>query len=456
MTTKRPTAARISKTTQRPTRVSRTSRKLGPNKIVVIGAGVAGLAAARTLQAAGHKVTVLEARDRIGGRAWTDSSLGLPLDMGASWIHGIEGNPVTELAQKFHFETRVTDYSALVYDAQGRQLSEAEVSALRGRFADLLKKMETARQALSASGQPDGALGETLEDLLTDPPMIPNARRRMDYAISSEIEHEYASDVSELSLYHWDEPYEVKGDDAIFPNGYVQVVQVLATGLKIRLQHSVTQITVRPEAVRVTTPMGIFEADRVVVTLPLGVLKTGAVEFNPPLPERKQAAIRNLGMGLLDKLYLRFDRVFWPTAPDHFGYISDRKGEWIETFNLYKYLGAPILLCFNAATYARVLETFPDAEIVARAMRVLQTMFGTDIPDPVAYSLTRWASDPWAGGSYSYLPPGATRADREALAEPVDGRLFFAGEATSNYHPATVHGAFVSGIRTAEKLLASL
>jgi monoamine oxidase len=191
-------------------------------------------------------------------------------------------------------------------------------------------------------------------------------------------------------------------------------------------------------------------------TAPLGVLKASTVDFDPSLPERKQAAIRNLGMGLLDKLYLRFDRVFWPVAPDLLGYVSERKGEWIETFNLYKYLDAPILLCFNAATYGRALETFPDSEIVARAMRVLRTMFGADIPDPVAYSLTRWASDPFAGGSYSYLPPGATTADREALAEPVGERLFFAGEAASNYHPATVHGAFVSGLRAAEKLLATL
>lgn len=448
--------AKTSKKTSRPTRTPRTSRKPEPQKVIVVGAGVAGLAAARSLQAAGHKVTVLEARDRIGGRAWTDTSLGLPLDMGASWIHGIEGNPIYELAQKFHFETRLTDYSALVYDPLGRPLPPAEVNALQTRFDELLKKMRATREARSASGQPDQALGDMLEHLLNETPLLPAIRRRMDYAITVEIEHEYAGDVNDLSLYHWDEPYEVKGADVIFPKGYGQVVQVLAAGLKIRLNNPVRKIQTHSEYVRVVTPTGVFEADRLIATLPLGVLKANAVEFDPPLPERQQTAIRALGMGLLDKLYLRFDRVFWPATPDRFGYISDRKGEWSETFNLYKYLDTPILLCFNAATYGRALETYSDSEIVARAMRLLRTMFGPDIPDPVAYALTRWASDPFAGGSYSYLPPGATTADREALAEPVGERLFLAGEATSNYHPATVHGAFVSGIRAAEKVLALL
>jgi monoamine oxidase len=164
-------------------------------------------------------------------------------------------------------------------------------------------------------------------------------------------------------------------------------------------------------------------------------------------------AINNLGMGLLNKVYLRFPQVFWDEQSDLLDYIAQNRGEWAEWLNIYKYTGKPILLGFNAATYARQIEPLSDEMMVAAAMKTLRTIHGPSIPEPEAWLITRWASDPLAGGSYSYLPPGASPDDYDDLAEPVADRLFFAGEATSREYAATVHGAYLSGLAAAERIV---
>jgi monoamine oxidase len=187
--------------------------------------------------------------------------------------------------------------------------------------------------------------------------------------------------------------------------------------------------------------------------LPQGVLKAGYVSFSPPLPEAKLAAIERMRMGILNKVYLRFPRIFWPEEADMLGYIPERKGEWAEWLNIAHYTGQPVLLAFNAADYGRALEDLPDDEIVAAAMATLRTMFGNDIPEPEAALITRWGADIYSHGSYSYMPLGATPDHYDDLAEPLGERVFFAGEATSSDFPATVHGAYLSGLRAAEEIL---
>ena len=202
------------------------------------------------------------------------------------------------------------------------------------------------------------------------------------------------------------------------------------------------------------TTKGPREADRVVVTLPLGVLKKGSVVFRPALPESKRLAIARLGMGLLDKLWLRFPRAFWGARDnDLIGFVGANRGAWAETVDFQHVLGKPVLLCFQAGSVARTAEALPDDRIVASAMEWIRAAFGSDAPDPVASQRTRWAADPFAFGSYSFFANGSTPRDVEALAASVGGRVFFAGEATSSNHPATVHGAFASGLRAAQELL---
>lgn len=419
-------------------------------EILVIGAGAAGISAARALQDDGYDVIVLEARSRIGGRVWTDRSWpGSALDMGASWIHGITDNPLTELVKKFTIKTLPTDYdSILTYNPQGWPLTDATRDKLDARLEEVLAEAAAWGEELDE----DVSLQAGIDHVVAGRDLSRQERLELDYAVNTTIEHEFAADAAEFSLWYGDEGKVFGGEDVIFPDGYDQIFKRLAEGLDIRLNQSVQKVEYGSTGVKITTQNGVFEAERAVITLPLGVLKTGAISFTPALPASKTVAIQKLGMGLLNKTYLRFPEAFWGDESDLLGYIGERKGEWAEWLNIYKYTGQPILLGFNAGRYGRQIEKLTDEQIVGAAMKTLRTIYGDDIPDPIASLITRWASDPLAGGSYSYLPPGATEADRAALAEPVAERLFFAGEATSSDYPATVHGALLSGRRAAAEI----
>ncbi|MET9883330.1 NAD(P)/FAD-dependent oxidoreductase [Streptomyces sp. NPDC006430] len=220
---------------------------------------------------------------------------------------------------------------------------------------------------------------------------------------------------------------------------------------------TVTRVDWDSAGVSVTTDKGVFSADHVVVTLPLGVLQSGAVTFGPGLPAAKRTAIGRLGMGVLNKCYLRFPRAFWPNT-DWLGYIppTARYGQWAQWaqwVNVTRTNGKPVLLGFNAGGFGRCIEGWSDGQVVDSAMGTLRTLFGGTVPAPADYQITRWASDPYALGSYSYNGIDSKPAMRDQLAAAVGGRVHFAGEATSRASFATTHGAYQSGIRAAKEIL---
>ncbi len=420
--------------------------------VLVIGAGVAGLAAAQMLRDEGASVTVLEARQRIGGRVWTDRSLGIPLDLGASWVHGVNGNPLTTLADRQGIPRVPTDYdNHTVYDADGTPLSEREQDALDALLQELL---EEAR-AYAENAKEDISLGMALRAVMAERDLSEQQARRIAFAVASTVEHEYAAAVADLSGTSWDDSDAYGGGDVIFRDGYDWVVTMLAEGLDVRTNEPVLSIAYDASGVAVRTPRATYEAHAAVVTVPLGVLKAGKIAFEPPLPARKQAAIARLHVGVLNKAYLLFDEVFWDEDTVLLGYVAEEAGRWAEFLNLHKLLGKPALLGFNASPYGLEMEDWTDEEIIADVLDVLRTVYGDDVPAPTAYLLTRWGKDEWAYGSYSSLGVGASREDVEALAQPVADVLYFAGEATISNGQATVHGALLSGWHAAKQVLAA-
>lgn len=408
--------------------------------VLIIGAGAAGLAAGQRLRAAGVRVTVLEARDRIGGRVWTDRRWGVPLDLGASWIHGVEGNPLWALVESAEIQTLPTDYeSGTLYDQEGEEFSA--LIAMLMLYNDFAAFVDTTREMLDE----DASLRALFDRYAAA--LTPEQRSMLLYALKGALELEYAAPISALSAYWFDEAEEAEGGDVLFPGGYDQVMRVLADGLDVRLKHIVQRIEYG-ETARVITDQGAFEADYAIVTLPLGVLKAGSVTFSPALPASKQSAIQRLGMGTLNKAYLRFPSVFWDNT-EWIGMVSDNPADWTEYLNIAAYTGEPILMGFQVGS---AVEAQPDETITADIMRVLRTVYGDDIPAPEAVIITRWASDPFAYGSYSFYPTGSSPDDRAVLAEPL-ASLYFAGEAAHLGFPSTVHGALLSGYAAADQLI---
>ncbi|AGF53520.1 slr5093 (plasmid) [Synechocystis sp. PCC 6803] len=417
--------------------------------ILIIGAGLAGLAAAQSLMKQGYTVRVLEARDRLGGRTWTSNYWDdAPLDMGASWIQGTEGNPITELAEKIATPLVMTSYdNAITYEVGGQPFTAKE-----DRIIEQLEKKWQGAIATAQNGDGDQSLQAVIENVfdLENQPL--ETKQIIDWYMNSTIEHEYAGSLKDTSIYWFDGDGGFGGDDAIFVEGYQAIVNYLAKDISIELNQIVESIDYSEEIPKIITNQGAYTADQVIITLPLGVLKSGQVKFIPELPSPKRKAIKALGMGILNKCYLRFPKVFWPKKVDWIEQVPTERGLWSEWVNIFRVNQLPILLGFNAADEGKEIETWTDEEIIKSAMKTLRHLFGDDIPDPTDYQITRWQSDSFSRGSYSFNALGSHPDMRDHLAKSLNDQIFFAGEATERDYFATAHGAYLSGLRVAEEI----
>lgn len=412
--------------------------------VIIVGAGVAGMAAAQKLQQSGFVVTVLEAQEKAGGRLRTNRSLGIAFDEGASWIHGPNGNPISDLASEAGAFTFLTDNESLVvYDFDGTPYNEV--------FADeQYAQFETTLEAVRSSGLGTQSFAEVFNTL------YPNAAnsRMWKYMLSAYLEFDAGGDIADLSALYFDDDETFSGEDVIITNGYDKIMILLAQGLDIRLNKRVTAVDYGTEKVSVMTADEVFKADYALITVPLGVLKNNAIAFTPPLPNAQLGAIERLNMGNVNKFLLVWDTAFWDENIQYIGFTPETKGKFNYFVNVKKImLSVNALMTFAFGHYATTTESMSDAQVTNEIMQHLRAIYGNTIPAPTAIQRTRWGQNNNSFGAYSFVGKGSSGNDYDVMAESIANKVFFAGEHTERDYRGTVHGAYLSGIREADKII---
>ena len=535
-----------------------------PAKVIVIGSGMSGLAAARELQQRRYDVLVVEARSRVGGRVWgapvetvsTDENDECVVDLGGALIHGTTGNPLSQLCVQLGVATTDNLSDSLLLDENGWPVDPKQDEKVSQLFNEALDKTfdQIARRKEVKNGSKRQRLSTTL-DASVENDQQDDMTDNFGHLFDKIALEQYGSSVVDSALWTWhqanlelscgasfeklgytwndDEAYGYEGAHVSLRHSWRVVLEALVEPLQVvydcpvagieivedgkpaapevppslpqqqqptsspsrksrrlqgeeantrrssrtsrqtqsftvashsnlsyddaSLQHPEKRKQKQPPKVRVTLQNGsILQADAIVCTIPLGVLKTDTIQFTLPLPDRKKEAIANLGCGLLNKCILSFPQVFWQ-ASDFLGLAGEETPFLI--LNGHKITGKPILIfMFGGESAFDVDEDWQDKDLVEECMSVLRKVSKTPPPPPLDYIVTRWGQDPYARMCFSYVPPNVDGSEAlTALGEPLlssEGRpmVLFAGEHTTPFHPSTIHGAFLSGIREACRL----
>jgi monoamine oxidase len=406
--------------------------------VVVVGAGVAGLAAARTLMAANRSVLVIEARERIGGRAVTDSTtFGFPFDLGAQWIEAGRINPAMAILREMHARP-VPDRQEQAIYVGGTELPREEYARFEKIAIDATRKLVNALKAA-----PDVAVGRVLA--AQDP------LERVAYAMVGPLES--GVELGTLSARDFMRQPEVEPQYSV-AEGLGALIARWGAKVPVKLGTRVVRVDSTGSQVLVITTNGQLSAKAVIVTVPTGVLATGQFGFAPQLSPARREAIAQLPMALYNKVALSFTGKAIDAAAGRSVLGLTRKEQPFDA--LVRPHGRDAAIVFVGGALAQQIEEEGTAAAVAFAMSAMAEIYGDKLRGMLARSFaTRWGKDPFARGSWSMATPG--NADKRlVLAQPHHERVFFAGEATDPVWATRVGGAYASGLRAAREALATL
>jgi polyamine oxidase len=398
---------------------------------------------------------VLEARDRIGGRLHTVDLGGSQVDLGGSWIHTPDGNPMTALAGLLGVTRSPVDFfeSAIVVDSDGNRDALAPALPTVDAFYDWL---DQERAAFGASLSLADAIDRFLAGAASPDPRDGELARRF---LRSLVSAENAWPPEDVVAREFPPNTVEYGGSSLgdYPDGgYKRILDGLAEGLEVLTSYPVAEIGRDARGVSVRRgPSGeVLMGSHAVVTVPLGVLKDpNAIAFRPDLSAERRAAIDRLGFGGFEKIILRFDEPFWSRA-EPFAVLPDADvNDWLICFELHAFTGAPVLVAFAVGPAAKRVLGRPLEERVTEVLQLVRSVTGVEPPAPTDVVASEWAVDPYSRGAYSFIRLGSSRDDLERLGEPIGGRLLFAGEATGSARTGFADGAMLTGIREAKRLI---
>jgi len=408
--------------------------------LIIIGAGAAGIAAAHAARDAKLKAIVLEAQDRVGGRAFTDfESFTRPFDHGCQWLHAASINPLTPIAQRHGFRYRHDPIDLRIHDGHW-WLSDAISAEYAAMYGETYARIDAA--------------GERGEDIAASACIdqgnrwAPLFRRGFAPYISREPEH--------ASVYNLAR-FNDTGENWPIEDGYGALIKALADEVKraveIRLSCPVKSIDWGSDAVMVGTLDGMLFAKAALITVSTAVLAGERLKFFPLLPDWKREAIQKTPLGFAEKIGFEFAHDPFVGLETHFA-LMDWADAPTAAFHVHPF-DRPMATLYTGGDFARDLALAGDAASIDFAKALLAKLFGADILKDITRSkVTGWTTNPCIGGAYSVLVPGGGEA-RAALARPLDDKLFFAGEATSADAFSTCHGAWQSGVDAMKLILAT-